>query len=91
MSGVTEVPITSEMMQYVKEARSKYREALEKENEETIQAAAKRKIEAESRKAWEKKVDLEQEMATSKKYISIGYCLAIRKVPGEMPLRRLSN
>ena len=79
--GVTEVPITSEMMQYVREARSKYREALEKEKkeaaksekekEETVQAAAKRKIEAESKKAWEeKKVDLEQEIATSKEYIS---------------------
>ena len=43
----------------------------EKEKEETIQAAAKRKIEAESKKAWEeKKVDLEQEIATSKEYIS---------------------
>ena len=79
--GVTEVPITSEMMQYVREARSKYREALEKEKkeaaksekekEETVQAAAKRKKEAESKKAWEeKKADLEQEIATSKEYIS---------------------
>ena len=75
-SGVTKVPIMSE----IREARSKYREALEKEKEEadksekekeeTIQAAAKRKIEAESKKAWkEKKVDLEQEIATSKEYI----------------------
>ena len=63
--GVTEVPITSEMMQCVREARSKYREALEKEKkeaaksekekEETIQAAEKRKAEAESKKAWEEK------------------------------------
>ena len=79
--GVTEVPITSEMMQCVREARSKYREALEKEKkeaaksekekEETIQAAEKRKAEAESKKAWEeKKVDLEQEIASSKEYIS---------------------
>ena len=82
---MTEVPITSEMMQYVREARSKYRDALEKEKkeaaksekekEETVQAAAKRKIEAESKKAWEeKKVDLEQEIASSKEYISKQEC-----------------
>ena len=48
------VPITSEMMQYVKEARSKYRKALKKE------------------KAWEeKKVKLDQEIATSQQYIYI--------------------
>ena len=79
--GVTEVPITSEMMQYVRKARSKYPKALDKEKkeaaksekEETIRAGEKRKAEVESKKAWEeKKVDLEQEIAiaTSKEYIS---------------------
>ena len=43
----------------------------EKEKEETIQAPAKRKVEVESKKPWEeKKVKLDQEIGTSKEYIS---------------------
>lgn len=79
--GVTKVPITSELLNYVRGASRDYRAQIEKEKEELrkkaktaaeeAESTAKRKQEEESRKDWhEKKEALECVIKSCKDYIS---------------------
>ena len=81
VGGVTKVPITTEMLQYVRLANQRYtrereevKEAAKKKAkvaEEEAEAAHKRKLEEESKKVWqEKKETLDKEIKSSLDFIS---------------------
>ena len=81
VGGVTKVPITTEMLMYVRLANQRYtrereevKEAAKKKakvDEEEAEAANKRKLEEESKKAWqEKKETLDKDIKSSLDFIS---------------------
>ena len=92
-AGVTEVTIMSEMVRSVREARSKYREALEKEKKEAEKSEKEKQEPFRQQRRGRQKLSprrpgRRRKLIWNRKYIQAKNILLSKKILGEMLPRK---